>query len=85
MEYDAKLMHHIREGIAPFHVLGPNMPCNWNLDKNGKYKLYWEKNGGNSGVNNTNNTNNTIFSLAQIFSSFSEVRFYLIIAPTIII
>lgn len=42
----AKLMYHIHEGRAPFHVLGPLLPPGWeSVEKDGKYDIYWrEKN-----------------------------------------
>lgn len=39
---DDRLLYHEREGYQPFHVLGPNLPPNFeNIEKSGKFNLTW--------------------------------------------
>ena len=41
---DIDHMYHAHEGKAPFHVLGPPMPPDYELSGHGeKYDLYWNK------------------------------------------
>lgn len=36
------LLYHGMEGYQPFHILGPNLPPNWeSVEQSGKFDLYW--------------------------------------------
>lgn len=38
-----KMMYHVQEGRAPFHVLGPPMPPGYRHEIGTKFNLYWQK------------------------------------------
>lgn len=39
---EKQLLYHEKEGYQPFHVLGPNLPANFeSIKKSGKFNLAW--------------------------------------------
>ena len=41
---DEELLYHQHGGMAPFHVLGPPLPPNWQgAELSGRFDLYWQQ------------------------------------------